>query len=248
MSPTLLRRARPLLGTLLEIALPEQAVPVQFEAGFAAVQAVQACLSRFEAGSDIARFNALPAGHSLVLAPLSARLLRAAALLQLASEGRFDISQGTGPQAWRLQGRRLHKLGDTVRLDLGGIAKGFAVDRAVAALRRAGCALGSVNAGGDLRVFGALSLRLQLRDEETGGVREFGQLAEGSFATSYFAAHSRSAAYPAAAAQAGHVSVAAPRCLWADALTKLVACSGNPQHPLLLRFGARAFLHTQFSA
>jgi Membrane-associated lipoprotein involved in thiamine biosynthesis len=36
-----------------------------------------------------------------------------------------------------------------------GIAKGFAVDRAVKALRRAG--VSSVNAGGDLRVFGSSS-------------------------------------------------------------------------------------------
>jgi len=242
MNPGLQRRARPLLGTLLEIALPAQAGAEQFEAGFAAVQAVQASLSRFEAGSDIARFNRLPAAQSLELTLLSARVLRAAALLQTLSGAVFDISQGTGPQAWHLEGLRLHKRSAEVRLDLGGIAKGFAVDRAVAALRRAGCALGSVNAGGDLRVFGELNLRLQLRDEQTGGVREFGQLAEGSFATSYLSEHSRSAAYPAAKAM--HVSVAAPRCLWADALTKLVACTGNPRHPLLARFGASAFLHT----
>ena len=37
-------------------------------------------------------------------------------------------------------------------LDLGGIAKGFAVDRAIHELRRGGCTQGVVNAGGDLRV------------------------------------------------------------------------------------------------
>jgi FAD:protein FMN transferase len=41
-----------------------------------------------------------------------------------------------------------------LRLDLGGIAKGFAVDRAIDALRAAGCHAGLVNAGGDLAVFG----------------------------------------------------------------------------------------------
>ena len=39
-------------------------------------------------------------------------------------------------------------------LDLGGIAKGYAVDLAIAAMRHAGAADGLVNAGGDLRVFG----------------------------------------------------------------------------------------------
>ena len=42
-----------------------------------------------------------------------------------------------------------------VMLDLGGIAKGFAVDQAVEELQRRGCPEGVVNAGGDLRVFGA---------------------------------------------------------------------------------------------
>ena len=39
-------------------------------------------------------------------------------------------------------------------VDLGGIAKGYAIDRAVDALTAAGCVRGQVNAGGDLRVFG----------------------------------------------------------------------------------------------
>jgi thiamine biosynthesis lipoprotein len=41
-----------------------------------------------------------------------------------------------------------------VALDLGGFAKGYAVDCAVEALMANGCTAGLVNAGGDLRVFG----------------------------------------------------------------------------------------------
>jgi thiamine biosynthesis lipoprotein len=40
-------------------------------------------------------------------------------------------------------------------LDLGGIAKGMAVDAAIAELAAAGCGFGAVNAGGDLRVLGS---------------------------------------------------------------------------------------------
>ena len=54
-----------------------------------------------------------------------------------------------------------------LEIDCGGIAKGYAVDAAVAALRGGGCSAGLVNAGGDLRVFGALTERLWLR--EAGG-------------------------------------------------------------------------------
>jgi len=39
-------------------------------------------------------------------------------------------------------------------LDLGGVAKGYVVDRALDVLRRGGCSAALVNAGGDLRAFG----------------------------------------------------------------------------------------------
>jgi thiamine biosynthesis lipoprotein len=55
-----------------------------------------------------------------------------------------------------------------MRIDLGGIAKGYAVDRALDALRAAGCAGGLVNAGGDLAVFGCRSHRIVCGPAEVG--------------------------------------------------------------------------------
>ncbi|MDT8997889.1 FAD:protein FMN transferase [Paucibacter sp. APW11] len=240
------RRARPLLGTLVEISLPAEVSPACFEAAFAAIGQVQGALSRFEPDSELSRFHALATGESLALQPLSQRVFAAAAWLQAQSEGLFDISQGSAPQGWRLQGGRLHKLASEVALDLGGLAKGYAVDRAVAALRRCGAAWVAVNAGGDLRVSGPRPVALQLRDEEQGAVRPFAELCNGSFATSCYLPHSRSRLFQAAAGQrspARHVSVAAPRCLWADALCKIVAASGDASHPLLSRLQAQAWLH-----
>jgi thiamine biosynthesis lipoprotein len=49
---------------------------------------------------------------------------------------------------------RMIRLPPGTGLDLGGIAKGMAVDAAVATLRRAGIAYAAVNAGGDLAVHG----------------------------------------------------------------------------------------------
>jgi thiamine biosynthesis lipoprotein len=43
---------------------------------------------------------------------------------------------------------------DGVRIDLGGIAKGFAIDRAVAAMKVAGAVGGMIDIGGDIRCFG----------------------------------------------------------------------------------------------
>ena len=240
-----LRRARPLLGTLVEIGLDAAASASAVDAAFAAIGDVQACLSRFDPGSDIACFNALSVGASLVLRPHSVAVLAAASALHEASDGVFDVSLGSGATSWHCDGPRLHKLSGAVRLDLGGIAKGYAVDRAVDALIEHGCAAGWVNAGGDLRAFGAVDVPLQLRDENDGGVRRFGSLGEGSFATSHFGAASRSRLCAGRDSRStfAHASVAAPLCLWADALTKVVAASGDVSHPLLARHDARAWLH-----
>jgi thiamine biosynthesis lipoprotein len=229
------RRARPLLGTLVEIG-----AACGHEAGFHAMAGLQARLSRFEPGSDIARFNAQPAGSELRVGAATVDVLTAARQFQLESVGLFDISQGSGPDAWRLAGDRLLKLDGGVALDLGGIAKGQAVDLAVQVLRDAGAEAGWVNAGGDLRVFGDLELPVLLRDEASGGAREFARLADGAIATSHYAPGSNSALSRAVQA---HVSVVAPQCLWADALTKIVALSGDCGHPLLARYDAIAWLH-----
>jgi thiamine biosynthesis lipoprotein len=56
--------------------------------------------------------------------------------------------------AWR--GSPVARFADAdVAVDLGGIAKGYAVDRAVAALRERGIERAFVNAGGDLYAMGA---------------------------------------------------------------------------------------------
>jgi len=66
-----------------------------------------------------------------------------------------DIEIGSGRA-------RLHR---PVRVTLDGIAKAFAVDRAIRAMKIAGAGAGWVNAGGDLRVFGdgALPVAIPIR-------------------------------------------------------------------------------------
>jgi len=241
------RRARPLLGTLVEVGVCASddgaSLHIACDAAFAAVADVQRQLSRFDAASDIARFNALPTDGWLDVRSDTALVLTAAQQLFDDSDGVFDVSLGSAPAGWRLRGRRLHKLRDGAHLDLGGIGKGYAVDRAVQALQRSGVADGWVNAGGDLRSFGSATVALRLRDEQRGGVIDFGRLHGGAFATSHFGAGARSRLSAPTAPARSHVSVAAPTCLLADALTKVVAATGNVEHPLMARKGARAWLH-----
>jgi thiamine biosynthesis lipoprotein len=240
------RRARPLLGTLVDIGArgSRDDATAAIDAAFDEVRAAQAGLSRFDADSDVGRFHGLPLGAELTLRPHAAAVFAAAQELRDASAGAFDISLATAPFGWRCEGDRLRKLHQDVRVDLGGIGKGYAVDCAVDILIARGCRAGWVNAGGDLRTFGDIEVPVVVRDETGGGARPFGWLRDGALATSHFAPASRSrivgrAAWPAR----GQVTVAAPLCLWADALTKLAYLGGPASRALLGDYGAQAWWH-----
>jgi len=256
---TTLRRARPALGTLVEMGalVPEALLPEAESAlaeGWRALGAAERALSAFDPGSDVGRFNAAAAGAELALSEEAALVLGAAAELFRESDGLFDVTLGTGPRDWALlgQGRgetRLRKRSASVRIDLGGIGKGHAVDRAFEALSRRlaeapGEAACWVNAGGDLRA-GAVDLPVYLRDERVGGARPWLLLREGALATSFFGGEARGRLAGAHRGGDRHVSVAAPRCLWSDALTKVVALSGEVDHPILSRHEAVAWLHPE---
>ena len=229
------RRARPALGTLVEIGVATRVAGASpslddaIASAFARIAVAEAQLSRFDPASPIHRFNAAAPGTRIAIGSDAARVLAAAKALHDTSGGTFDISLGSGPVGWYCDVHSLLKTEAGTTLDLGGIGKGHAVDCAVAALRAAGVEAGWVNAGGDLRVFGDVTLPVHLRDEAQGGVIPFADLRDGAFATSRL--------------PVGHASVAAEECLWADALTKLVVASGDARHPLLERYGAVAWLH-----
>ena len=56
------------------------------------------------------------------------------------------------------------------RIDLGGIAKGYAADRAAEAMKKAGVSNGLVNAGGDIAAFGERTWKIGLRHPGGTGV------------------------------------------------------------------------------
>jgi thiamine biosynthesis lipoprotein len=136
-------------------------------------------------------------------------------------------------------------------LDLGGIAKGYAVDAALAELREAGCTEGLVNAGGDLAVFGPRAEPVALRCGGKAAAQAIPvlELADGAAASSATTGEAGTAAGAHFAGAGGarapggrFVTVAAPTCLAADALTKVVLARGAASSGLLARHGARAFL------
>lgn len=241
-----LRRARPLLGTLVEVGVPD-GQETALEAAFAAIAEVQRLMSRFASNSDLARVHAAACGEPVPVHPWTAEVMTLAQHLSNMSGGLFDVAQGSG--AWSMtrtpDGRAaVTRLSADTRLDLGGLAKGWAVDRAVQAAQAQGLAAIWVNAGGDVRVQG-VSLPIVLRDETMGGVRPWGELSDGALATSDFRDGARAALW--GRRRVGHLSVIAPSCAVADGLTKILAqcpdLDREPARTCLQAHGAQAWFH-----
>src|SRR5262249_49133330 len=69
-------------------------------------------------------------------------------------------------------------------IDLSGIAKGYAIDRAIDVLHAAGADQVCVNAGGDLRVSGSGAERVLLRTDQTGVPMQVIEISDGALASS----------------------------------------------------------------
>lgn len=148
----------------------------------AALRAVEAEMSAFINDSPVSRLNRAPPGQSVPLPPASLEVLRAGVAAGQATGGAFDVTCRPLLELWRAAGKSGQvpapetvaaararsnlgalELGATtatkrqpgVEVDLGGIAKGYAIDQATARMLAAGAVAGLVDVGGDLRVFGA---------------------------------------------------------------------------------------------
>src|SRR6202043_1067115 len=140
----------------------------------------------------------------------------------------------------------------SVKIDLGGIAKGFAVDRAIDELRGHGVRSAIVNAGGDLAAFGPQPRTIQVRDPRSPDrlicqvdVRDQALASTGRrFDPFRSAAPADSAVIePKTRTQAHAVhgaTVRASSCMIADALTKVVMLAGAEAAAPLSHYRASA--------
>jgi thiamine biosynthesis lipoprotein len=272
--PESCRRARPLLGTLVEIAATGSSAVAAVEAAFAVVQEVHRLMSFHELGSDVSRVNMARVGEELLISPHTYCVLQFARRLSAASSGVFDVTVGDtlvrhgflpAPPAEDSQRREatwrdLELLAESrVRwrragcIDLGGIAKGYAVDMAVATLRVHGVLSGVVNAGGDLRMFGEPQpVHVRLPDAP-GMLTPLGVFADCALATSasYFSSVDADDGpleplvdreRRIGGARQGSATVVAAECMTADALTKVVRLAPHIAPKVLEGFDARAII------
>jgi thiamine biosynthesis lipoprotein len=256
-----------LLGTLVDMrveGVDELAVLHAIDAAFAEIAQIHRLMSFHEGDGDLARLHRARAGAWVRVDTRTREVFGCALKVAAAAQGSFDptvaaeqVIRGYLPRpesvltpdpdaSWR----DIELLDDAVRLhrplwiDLGGIAKGYAVDRAVDILRAAGASQLCVNAGGDLRIAGPRAERVHVRDAH-GQVAAAIDLADAAVASSTSAPAGTMPAHVNGASRRAidggvTVAVVAPTCMVADALTKVVLVQGEASDTVLAMFDAEA--------
>ena len=285
------RRAKPLLGTFVEIeaaGMANSGLHTAIDAAFEAVESVHRLMSFHERGSDVSRLNREAGARPVAVHAWTYQVLEAAVEMHRRSNGVFDVAVAPALQAMGLlprldedvpidtdarsfdaiellEGQTVCFRQTGVRIDLGGIAKGFAVDRALEVLRGFGAAYGLVNAGGDLAAFGEAPQTVHIRhprDPRRSVCRiEVTNEALASTARRFdpfqSAATTTSAIIDPGNRRPAHAidgaTVRAHSCMIADALTKIVMIAGTDATELLEGYNASALLilmggDVQFSA
>jgi thiamine biosynthesis lipoprotein len=275
-----MKRVRPLLGTYVEIeanGLNDDKLQSAINAAFVAINKVQKLMSAHDQRSQLSRLNRYAFKKSLHVHPWLYEVLRTAIELHQKTEGRFDctvapVLKKTG----HLTCKAIRKTRDgcssdidlrpfqrvrfcrRLSIDLGGIAKGFAVDKAIETLKSHGVRSATVNAGGDLSVYGTTSSPIFLRNPENSAkLVEVGQLQNGAIATSatYFSKLrygqfvTSALINPKAKSNANSslvtlrsYSVIAPSCMLADGLTKAIAFSGRQSTAYIRKYQAYSLI------
>ena len=271
-------RARPLLGTQVGVrveGLSEADAHRAIDEAFAVVARVHSLMSFHESTSDVSTLNRDAARQSVSVSPETYDVICYGQDLAAASLGVFDMTVAPQLVGWgflprpvgcpapdaNATWRDLELMGDgkirfhrPLWIDLGGIAKGYAVDRALEALQALGALQACVNAGGDLRVSGPRSERVLLRTAVPGDTVPVLEIENGSIASSSGREHLKShegrevgphvhGLRMEAIGTSSFVSVVAEHCIAADALTKVVLASGADSEPLLRARGATAYVH-----
>ena len=264
------QRAQPWLGTLVEIAAEgadTTRINAAIEQAFARIAAIHGAMSFHDAGSELSHVNRHAVHDWVALSADLAQVFGSALDFAAASDGLFDpsvapwlVETGHLPhhvdmptdstpdwQAIELDGDRV-RFARPLLVDFGGIAKGYAVDAALAVLSDTGMASARVNAGGDLARFGGSAEPVRVRHPAHPTLSlHLADLHHGAAATSagYYQAAASPLRHPHTGGQLCRtlsVSVLAPACLAADALTKIVAADPQRAPALLGRQGAQAIL------
>jgi thiamine biosynthesis lipoprotein len=260
--------------------MDEAAAIAAFEAVFDEFDRLDAAMSVWKDGSDIVRLNQAAGDHAVPVSPDVRSALRTAQQVGQWTGGKFDVTFAALADIWKFDHDQDNRMPSQAEIDrrlplidysaliiddvagtaflrrkgmrahLGGIGKGFAVDRAVRLLRARGFGDFMIQSGGDMYVAGRRGdrpWRIGVRDPRGAGDSSFAALSltDAAISTSgdyerFFIKDGRryhhildpDTGRPVSSTRS--VTIVASRSLFADALATGVFVSGPQQGMKLL--------------
>ena len=181
------QQQRDIMGTRVSLELwhPESSVAEDCsETAFAEMRRIEALMSTYQASSEISFITDNAAVSAVEISDEMAQIVEESLYFSEISNGAFDITYASVGYAYdyrnrqqpsdesvaaklpaidyrhiELEKNRIRFRQHGVRIDLGGIAKGYAVDRAIDIVEGCGIFQAMVSAGGDSRIIGDHGVR-----------------------------------------------------------------------------------------
>src|SRR5262249_48979824 len=172
------------LVTITAVAENESIGQASISSGFAEIRRLEELLSTWIPTSELSRVNAAAGSAPVLVSPETLAVVQYSLQVAEMTDGGFNIAIGPAVEAWGVDHRQhipteaelqqlvplvdLHGLHIDVgsrtisleragmRIDVGGIGKGYAADHAVEMMRKAGAIAGVVALSGDIKTFGRL--------------------------------------------------------------------------------------------
>jgi FAD:protein FMN transferase len=258
----------------------QRAADEAFRAVFAEFDRLDQMMSVWKPNSDIVRLNEAAGEHPVPVAAETIEVLERARTISELTGGKFDVTWGALSDLWKFDQDQDNTVPDPqevkrrlplinyrdllvdkgartafltrrgMRAHLGGIGKGYAVERSVAILHAAGLRDFMIQAGGDMYVGGRRGdrpWRLGIQDPRGPRDATFGtvELSDATFSTSgdyerFFMKDGRryhhiidlTTGQPARASRS--VTIVAPSATLADGLSKAVFVLGAPEGMALI--------------
>lgn len=170
--------------TVTAVAPTREQAQAATTAAFSEIHRLEQLLSTWIPVSELSRVNAASGKEAVRVAPETLALVRRALEIGILTEGSFNIAIGPALDLWKVteqtripsesELKRIMPLVDLravhsdlregtialekpgMRIDVGGIGKGYAADQAVMAMKKAGALAGVVALSGDIKTFGRL--------------------------------------------------------------------------------------------
>ncbi len=168
---------------IVAVAKHERQARRYIEAGFSELVRIDKMMSDYKADSELSKVNREAFTRATKVSPELFEILQISVNYSRLSNGAFDITVGPLVDLWHKAGeanvmpdestlaeararvgyeklildaneRTVRFAIAGMRLDLGGIGKGYAVDKAVEIMQRKGAIAGMVDSGGNIRCFG----------------------------------------------------------------------------------------------